>query len=253
MPKGEPFRFYTSSVLVRLTGIKAVTLPELLEGIRRVNGSSIFQHTYHAFRERHFVPEVPQNDFAYWAGTVLRERVLAERLAAVDPYDYTDISSLRARFVEILEEHLRPGSGEGKAGEGQEFHFMEAISIVTPLPLEARDLPSFRDALAGISLRTLDYHFLEARLRLGKRTNDFSLWLAGSLGERDLALAFERIDFGLSTLENVRQQMLRLLVDRLARGKKRRWRWLRFLGGSALSGISGIMHFLKKGRGRARR
>lgn len=245
MSRGTPFHFSTNSVLVRLTGIKAATLSELLEEIKTVNGSCIYHHTYHAFRERHFVPEVPQNDFAYWAGNVLRERALGERLAAVDPYDYTDIRSLRTRFEEIIEEHLKQGGGEGKAAPGQEFHFLEALSIITPLPLEAGDLQSFRETLAGISLRTLDYHFLEARLRLGKRTNDFSLWLSDSLGEKDLALAFERIDFGLSTLEDVRQQMLRLLDRRLAPGKKREGRGL---GRSILYGIAEAFRLLRRGR-----
>lgn len=248
MTKGVPFHFATSSVLVKLTGRQAATLRELQDGLRTVTGSSIYQHTHHAFRERHYVPDVPQNDFAYWVGEVLRERALGERLAAVDPYEYTEIRSLRNRLVELVEGHFKDGGEDLKAPEGQEFHFLESVSVIASTPFVAYDLKGFREVLGKVALRSIYYHFLEARLRLGKKTNDFSLWLAESLGEGDLAASFGRIDFGISTLEDVRRKMLDLLDKRLTQKRRRKLFGFGLLGSSVLTGIAGWFRFARKGK-----
>jgi len=245
----QPFQFKSSSVLVKLTGRRVNTLRKLWDGIRQVTGSSIFQHTYHAFRERHFVPEVPQNDFAYWVGEVLRERSLGERLAEVDPYEFTDIRSLRNRLLAIIEDHFKNGGEDVKSPEGQEFHFLESVSFVIPTPFVVYDLRGFREALSKVSLRSVYYHFLEARLHIGRKTNDFSLWLAQTLGEGQLAADIERIDFSISTLEDVKNKMLELLDKRLAQRRRRRLFGIGLLGSTILTGIAGMFRFLRKGKG----
>jgi len=49
------------------------------------------------------------------------------------------------------------------------------------------------------------------RLRLGLRTNDFSLWLRGTLGLEKLAYHVDRIDIYTNTMDSARAILLRLI------------------------------------------
>ena len=245
----DPFRFHTAAVLVRLTNQRARSLGELLQSLRTAPTSLIFQHTYNALLERNFMAGAPQNDFAYWITHSLRQRGLGERLAAVDLYEVTDLHLLREEFVSILDQYFRDGGTDLPAPAGQEFHFLESVSVSSPTRFQAGDLESFRDALAHVAIRSIYHHFLTARLRLGRKTNDFSTWLGESLHEPDLAAEFERVDPGVSSLEDLRSRMLRLLDRRLGRKK-----WIRMIGFGLLSssgflGLAGGLRLAARGKG----
>ena len=49
-------------------------------------------------------------------------------------------------------------------------------------------------------------------MRLGFRTNDFSLWLANEAGRDALADRVNRIDIYTNTLDSARAEMLRLIA-----------------------------------------
>jgi hypothetical protein len=49
-------------------------------------------------------------------------------------------------------------------------------------------------------------------MRLGFRTNDFSLWLANEIGLEALAVRINRIDIYTNTLDSARAEMLRLIA-----------------------------------------
>ena len=99
--------------------------------------------------------------------------------------------------------------------EGEEFHFREAVSFIIPTALEARDLSEFADRVERIGLGSLSFHIFDARLRLEKGENDFSEWLATSLGEHDLARAIARLDPYTYTLDGLRAEVVRLVRRRL--------------------------------------
>jgi hypothetical protein len=63
----EPFYFNTSAHLLRITTQKANTLAEFLDALRVCPDGSIFQHTFPALQEHHFIREGFSNDFAHWA------------------------------------------------------------------------------------------------------------------------------------------------------------------------------------------
>jgi len=46
------------------------------------------------------------NDFATWAAIQVRDRVLEEKLAILEPYDFENLEVLRAEIVTTIEEHL---------------------------------------------------------------------------------------------------------------------------------------------------
>jgi hypothetical protein len=78
----------------------------------------------------------------------------------------------------------------------------------------ARDLKEFGEALRTLSPGSLYFHIIESRLRTGKMSNDFSVWLE-SLGEQELAEAVAKVDPYTYTLEGMRSQLIRLAAKRI--------------------------------------
>ncbi len=203
-----PFRFMAASTLVRITGQRANTLAELLEELRRCSDASIFNHTFQSLEQHQFLTEGFSNDFAQWALAACNEPRLAEQLASLDIRHYQTLAGLRADLLQALEDHLRrvPEAGFRKAFEP--FYFCEAITVAVPTPFEAATLAEFCDGLRHVSIHTVHYHFVVARLREPLAVNDFSYWLEDSLGLKELADRVDQIDIYTNTLGGVRQRIL---------------------------------------------
>ena len=210
MDNAEPFHFYTERRLVQLTGLTARTLPELLSVLREISGSSVFYHTHHQFLSHHFEKPVVYNDFANWVSEALREDVLAEKLAAVDLLAFTSIRQLRGAIATLIEAHLEKLGGHlRECPPGDEFQFCKSKSFIMPTGIVASDVPDFFGKLHGITNISLYFHFLEARLRLERRTNDFSQWLRGR-GEAQLADSVDRLDPYVVTLDELKDKIVEL-------------------------------------------
>jgi hypothetical protein len=207
------FRFSTSSNLMELTGKRARHLKEFVEILKEIDGSSIFCHTHQAFREFNFAKGIFTNDFAYWAANAIQEEDLAERLASIDIRDFVDIRSLRERLVEIIEAYLGEKDEIRIAPRGKEFRFCKSISVVTLTPYEAWTLSDLKEALKRVGARSIFYHFFDARLRLGRPTNDFSNWIESSLEKPELAKKIEKLDPYLFTLDGLRQKIIELIEE----------------------------------------
>jgi len=205
-----PFYFYTELRLVALTGERASTLEELLELMRHVPGSSIFYHTHHEFLAHHFERPTFTNDFALWVEEALQEDELSEKLVSVDLLDHTSILSLREALVHQLVVHMERGRAHGRhCPPGDEFHFCRAKSFVMPTATQAADPADFFRVLPAISNNSVAFHFLEARLRLGRPSNDFSDWFEAH-GEPELALSIKRLNPYEVTLDELRAQIVSL-------------------------------------------
>jgi hypothetical protein len=201
----NPFYFYTSSNLVELTGERANTLKELVVLLKRCSGSAIFHHIFQSYRERHFVSEKYHSDFAQWISTSLDEEALAEQLEALDVRDFTTIRGLREAILQIVENYLHqyPLSRDRQAKTP--FFFCQSVSVVMPTKYIAWDLEDFCQIIESIGIRSIHYHLIEARLRLGIHTNDFSHWFRDSLKLGSLARRVEDIDIYFHTLEEIRE------------------------------------------------
>lgn len=84
-----------------------------------------------------------------------------------------------------------------------------------PTTVVARNLPEFTEAIARISVHSVHYHFIEARLRLRLNSNDFSVWLDREIGPNRAADLINDIDFYTLTLQGVRNRILRILEGAL--------------------------------------
>ncbi|MGA7908927.1 MAG: DUF5752 family protein [Candidatus Sulfotelmatobacter sp.] len=207
----KPFYFNTSESLLRIGREKAGTLAELLQALRECPEDSIFQHTFRTLQEHHFIRQGFSNDFAHWSLSACHEPILAEQLASVDVREFTVIQGLRERMIEIVEEFLQGHPAAAGRVAHEPFFFCASDIVMLPTSFVSDSLPSFLDAMQQVSVHSIHHHFIEARLRLRRMSNDFSQWLEEEMGLPDTAQAVERIDIYTNTMEGVRQQIVRIV------------------------------------------
>lgn len=140
---------------------------------------------------------------------------MAERLASIDTIQFFSISSLREKIIITVEDYLKgnPLARLRFAREGEEFHFIKSVSFIMPTDYIAYDLKEFVDILAKITIDSIYFHIFDARLRLGKKTNDFANWIEVSLGDKNLAVQLSRLDPYTHTLEDLRGTIIRIICQ----------------------------------------
>jgi hypothetical protein len=207
----KPFYFNTSAHLLRITKYKANTLAELLAALRECPEDSIFQHTFRTLQEHHFLRAGFSNDFAHWALTACNEPSLAEALASVDVREFTSVAELRARFIQILEKYWREDSESFRRVADEAFYFCASDIVVMPTSFQAHTLHEFTEGIRRVSVHSIHHHFIEARLRIKLMSNDFSQWLHEDAGLTETARLLNRIDIYIATLEDVREQIVRIV------------------------------------------
>jgi len=209
-----PFEFKSRLILTQLLGRKASTLPELLDGIKNVPLSSIYHHTHRFLQQHHFLSPEPPNDFAYWVTNELNDEIAGEKLASIDVMQFDKLSDLRNRFLELLENYLKSSrtSFGRNCPEGEEFHFMSSHIFVVPANKTATSLQEFVEALKSVSIHAIYFHMFEAKLRLEKGDNDFSIWLRSAGMEKE-ANEISSLDPYTFTLEGLREKIIEILSD----------------------------------------
>jgi len=210
-----PFYFNSGAHLMRIGRERAGNLAELLQALQVCPDESIFQHTFQTLREHHFIREGFSNDFAHWAFAACNEVGLAERLAGIDVREFTTIAALRKRLVDLVDSYLKQNPRASERTAFEPFYFAASELIVIPTPFVARNLTEFADGVRQVSLQSIHYHFIEARLRLKLNSNDFSLWLENELDLPRLADRINHIDIYTSTLHDVRRTILRVVQSAL--------------------------------------
>lgn len=213
----KPFYFNSESHLTRIGRERATNLNELLQGLKGCPDASIFHHTFQTLREHHYIRGGFSNDFAQWVFAACNEVGLAERLAAVDVRDFTSIPEIRERIVGTVESYLKSYPAAGARPAFEPFYFCASETVVTPTPFVANTLEEFADCLGRTSLQSIHHHFITARLRPPLTRNDFSVWLEEELGLAALAARLNRLDIYTSTLNDVRQKILLLVRQEMAR------------------------------------
>ncbi len=200
---GETFEFKQCVTMVKATGRKAANLHQFRDGLAAVGGGSIFHHTYQYFLKSHIMEYT--NDFAQWAGEGLEERVLAEHLSNIDPYDFPDVEGLRRALLAAVDDYLRQFPEPRGALPGDDFFFNETVTFIFPAGVRARNLAEFLMAIKYVDSSSLYYHFFDARQRLGR--DDFSAWFEGVLGKSGLAGTVRSIDPFMHSLGGIREHI----------------------------------------------
>ena len=103
----HPFVFMGCVELRQALDLHALDERELLDRVREAPPDSIFFHTYGYFLRHRPFTTAYGNDFARWAAVELRDQVLAERLAVVDPFSFPTLDELREELATIVQDHAR--------------------------------------------------------------------------------------------------------------------------------------------------
>ena len=210
---GTPFEFISVSYLTRIGNQSSGTIAELLQGLEQCSDASIFHHTFQTLGAHHFLTENFSNDFAQWAMADANRNDLGEQLASLDVRDYLSIAALREDLCRMVGEFCTASPEFANQAALERFYFCEGLDVTVPLGIQARTLDEFREGIERLSHAGFYFHFISSRLRLQLQTNDFSHWLADSLGLVTLAKHINQIDIYTNTLEGTREKMLRL-IDR---------------------------------------
>jgi uncharacterized protein DUF5752 len=205
-----PFTVRDCALITRMAGVDtAINLRELRERLLGCPVECLFHHFCETVIRPTFDDPEFRNDFAVWAARDLQDRVLAERLGIINPYDYTDLEELRHLIVEIIDDRLSEMPYIPWVRMGNDFRFMRAVTVVFDTGLQLDSPGDFVSALSEISLGSIYYHYVEARRRTEDHTDDFTAWLT-EFGEtaEGLIASLAGNDFYFSSLKDLRAQLV---------------------------------------------
>ena len=183
----KPYMLMTFAEIREILHRKARGEQELLEGIEEVQADSIYYHTHSHYMHQRYLQESYPNDFATWVAEDVRDRVLSERLAVIDPYEAGDVESIRRDLIDTLEDHLDAMGFSPRALFGETFYFLRAHVVPIPTGVKVRTRKELRTALGAASPGTLYYHFFEDALGRGRRSGSLVDWIATQLKDKALA------------------------------------------------------------------
>jgi len=209
----HPFQFMACWELREMLGRRAADVQELLEGLEEVPLDSIYFHTHSYFLRHSYIAGPYPNDFANWAAIQLRDRVLGERLAVIDPFEIADLEALRNELVTIIDDHLSHVGSVPRVVFGELFFFMQSRVLAVPTGIKARTLHELREGLERVDTSAIYFHVFDAMVRKGRRRSDFALWIEDALGHKDLAARFAAVNPYATSLEGVRQRLITLCEE----------------------------------------
>jgi len=166
-PAGALGRFIFTSVahLEAPSGIAALSMEALREGIARAPDDSLFQHVICVPVRYPHARDLPSNDFARWVGTSLQAPETAERLAYAGAATAMPIAELRNALLRVR-------------------------SVPVPLGVEAVDPVEAIDTWHRLDSGAVFFHLIQAPV-FGDVANSFPAWLRAH-GADDLASQAEQ-------------------------------------------------------------
>ncbi len=215
MEEIRPFEFKQCVSILKSTGRKAKNLRELRDGIAIVSDECIFHHTYQYFLKGGILEYT--NDFAHWAGESLEERALSEHLSNIDPYDFKNISDLRNKLLNVINDYLERFPEPRETVPGDEFCFNETVTLIFPAGIMVKNLAEFLTAIKYVDAGSIYYHFYEARMRLGGGVDDFSRWIEDVFGKKELADKIRAIDPFMHNIEGIRGHIVEAVGEEVRR------------------------------------
>jgi hypothetical protein len=210
----EDFAIKDCALTAIATGRRAQNLRELRDKLLTVHPGSIYYHFWGGLLRPSFVEPEYNNDFAAWAYHGLRDRILAERLAVIDPTDFENLEDLRQELIEVIEERLDEVEVVPWSKSDQEFHFIRSQIVVIDTHNTITDPAELVSLIPHLPVSSIFYHFIDARRRTEGSTDDFRAWLVGFKEDYGkLAGNLAEIDPYFSSLIDLRDQLAMVFSD----------------------------------------
>lgn len=211
------------ALAILATGRRAQTLRELRDNIRDIHPGSIYHHFWGALLRPQFLDREYNNDFASWCYHSLHDNVAAERLAMIDPAEYSDMEALRQELLEVIDERLDETEVVAVAKPDQQFHFARSVIVVFDTLKRLTHPCQLAEAVPQMSAGTIFYHFVDARRREPIGADDFRAWLMG-LGPEYQAVCdtLAEVDPYFESLYTLRDRLTEVFIRYLGRGSTSR-------------------------------
>ncbi|MBN2071651.1 MAG: hypothetical protein JW814_09370 [Candidatus Krumholzibacteriota bacterium] len=210
--KHLPFEIRDCALAAIATGEKAQNLKELKDIIVDITPGCIYYHFWGQLLRPRFDDPEYHNDFASWARHALHDKILAEKLAVLDPTELPDIEMLRAELIDIIEERLDENEHVPWCKQDQQFHFVTSQIVIFNTRRVIKKAEEMVSIIPSLTSSSIFYHFIEARRRTFGNIDDFSSWLYGFDGRyRDLCDMFANVDPFFSTLPELKKQIASLV------------------------------------------
>ncbi len=173
------FAIMDCALAIVATGRRAQTLRELRDILRDIHPGSIYHHFWGTLLRPRSVSREYNNDFADWCHKSLHDNRVAERLAVIDPCDFSDTESLRQELLDVIDERLDETEMMLFAQADQQFHFVRGILVQFDTHKRLKHPRELVTAIPHLSVGSIFYHFVDARRRDPVSVDDFRAWLQG--------------------------------------------------------------------------
>lgn len=212
-PPTTPFRIKDCALLVQATGRKARFLQELRNHLADVVPASIYHHFWGSLLQPRFEEREFNNDFASWVAHGIHDRVLAERLAALDPTQFAGLEVLRFELLELIDSRLEEVEHLAWTHATDSFEFACAQIVVFDTKRQLDSPEELIACLPELSTSSIFYHFIDARSRTPDALDDFSEWLAGFGADQEARIrALSGVDPFFGNLAELRERLTELLA-----------------------------------------
>ena len=173
----SPFSVKDCALIAIATGMRAQNLRDLTERLREVEANSVFYHFWGGLLRPRFDNPEYHNDFAIWVAESLHNKLLAEKLAAIDPSAFENIEDLRNEVIETLEEELDNAEYPSWARKDSLFDFIRCRLVVFDTKIVVHAPEDFAQLLPNLSLGSIFFHFIDGRRRNKNALDDFRNWI----------------------------------------------------------------------------
>ena len=207
--KTDPFYIKDCTLIALATGKRAQNLRELREHLRDIDPNSIYYHFWGGLLRARFDNPEYHNDFAIWVAYSLHNKILAERLAVIDPVAFHTLDDLREELIDVIEENLNETEFPLWARRDDQFEFIRFQIVVFDTKMIVHNPVDFVKILPAMSVGSIFFHLIDGRRRNADSLDDFQNWLSNFNGRyADLRERINRVDPYFSSLIRLRDELV---------------------------------------------
>lgn len=212
-----PFEVKDCALIALATGRRAQNIRELKEILRSIDADSVYYHFWGTLLRPRFDNPQYHNDFAIWIAHQLHDKVLAERLALLDPTDFDSVDQLRGEIIEILEERAYELEFPAWSKGDEQFEFIRSQLVIFKTDTLIQKPVDFCTILPKLSVGSIFYHFIDSRSRLPEGSDDFQNWLNGFDGAyKNLCTLISELDPYFNSLSELREELAKIFTTYFA-------------------------------------
>lgn len=204
----EPFLIKDCALAVISTGISAASIIEFKAAIAHIPASSLYYHFWNRLFWNFFIYPEFHNDFADWAYRYLHDPVLSERLGIINPTEYSNTENLRNDVLEIFEQRIDEMEAIQWSIRENKFHFLRSEIIIFETDKKMTHPSELKTVFPTMSLSSIFYHFIDARIRTFNGKDDFSSWLEEGREYGELLNKIQHIDPYFLPLAEQKQKLI---------------------------------------------